>query len=137
METTTEAVHDLQEDLIKIKTNQNSRDDSAMLYRLDVNIKPFQKTDRTVFLKILVAPSNNAYTDKAIIMPIAYTNSPPTLLPMSLTASQHPNNAYEMYYMLFSKRDSYLVKFDTYGVHFTVYSNIQLELVDVSEISIW
>lgn len=136
METVTDSVHELKEDLIKIKTAQNSQADSALMYRLDVDVQQFQQASGVVFLKIEVKPRTYAFADKIIVMAIGETNSPPTLLPMDLSVSQNPGNQYIMYYMLFGRNGSY-AHFYNNGAHFSVYSNVQLELVDISEVQIW
>ena len=129
-------MHNLQEDLIKIKTNQNSQADSAMMYRLDIDVQQFQPDTGYVCLKIEVKPRTYAFPDKIIVMPIAQTNLPPTLLPTDLSAGHNPGNQYLMYYLLYGKNGHYQ-KFAINGAHFTVYSNVQLELVSVTEVEIW
>lgn len=136
METIADSVHNLQEDLIKIKTNQNSQADSAMMYRLDVNVQQFQPQTGLVYLRIEVKPRSYAFPDKIIVMPIAESNIPPTLVPMDLSVGHNPGNQYVMYYMLYGK-DGHYQKFAINGAHFTVYSNVQLELVSVTEVEIW
>lgn len=127
-----EEVRKIEEDLIKIKTNQNSSNDSAMLYRLDVDLRPYMSSSGKI-LKILTGPVSNYDKDKSIIMPIGQSNSPPTLVPQALDIGQKPDNPFEFYFLLFGTHSSY-PKFDTYGARMSVYSNIKLYLISVTEV---
>lgn len=127
-----EEVHKIEQDLIKIKTNQNSSNDSAMLYRLDVDLRPYLSSSGKI-IRVLTGPVSNYDKETAIIMPIGQANSPPTLVPQPLDIGQHPGNPFEFYFWLFGTHSSY-PKFDTYGARMSVYSNIKLYLISITEI---
>ena len=127
-----EYMHQLESDIVEIKAKQNSSNDSAMLYRLDIDLRPYQSTSMK-YLEVKVYPAVNYDESKAIIMPVGQANSPPTLVPMSLSIGVSPKDPFTFYFMLFGTHSSY-PKFDTYGARMSIYSNIKINLVSINTI---
>lgn len=126
-----EQIHQLENDIIKIKTKQNSSNDSAILYRLDIDLRPYQTSSSIRYLEVKVYPVTNYDENKSIIMPIGEANNPPTLVVQSLSIGVNPKDPFTFYFMLFGTHSNY-PKFDTYGARMSIYSNIKLELASIN-----